>query len=168
MAYFLIRFEGKVYANWELYMDAIAGGERALVKMVANKTVTGKMLFDQTLYPLDEKQYAKCAEYSYVEQDFDTFFKHLNILPKESLRQIREGNCPAHPGATAIMVRPETISEQYKYRQVTFFKLTGYKEAKKYRMFASMAAIKICGRIYVALDAVDVQITRPILVTLKN
>jgi len=168
MAYFLIKFEGNTYANWELYMDAIAGGERSLIKLVTNKTVAGIMLFDQTLYLLDEKQRIKCAEYSPAEQDFDAFFKHLNILPKDLVHEIRQGACLAFPGATTIIIRPEAAPEQYKYRQVTFFKLNGYKEAKKYRMFSSMAAIKICGRIYVALDAVDVKIARPIIVTLKN
>jgi hypothetical protein len=168
MAYFLIKFEGNTYANWELYMDAIAGGERALIKMVANKTITGKMLFDQTLYPLSDEQKIRCAEYSPIEQDFDKFFKHLNIISKESIRQIKQGNCSAFPGATLITVRAETVPEQYKYRQATFFKASGYKEAKKYRMLLSMAAIKICGRIYVALNTVNVQVKQPILVTLKD
>jgi hypothetical protein len=156
-------------------MDAISGGERALVKMVANKTITGKMLFDQTLYPLNDKEKTKCADYSPVFQDFDKFFRRLNILSKESLKEIKEGSCPAFPpsakrscSAAVLALRKEAVGEQFKYRQATFFKVTGFKEVKKYRMLAAMAAIKICGRLYAVLDAVDVQVKEPIIITLKN
>jgi len=156
-------------------MEAVAGGERALIKMVAHNEITAKRLFDQTLYPLNNEEKTKCAAYSPLEQDFDKFFKRLNILSKESIKEIKEGSSPLFPpsgkrvcSATVIALRKEAIGEQFKYRQATFFKVEGYKEAKKYQMLSAMAAIKICGRIYVALDAVDVQVKEPIVVTLKN
>jgi len=168
MAFYLIMHDGGVYANSDLYIAAIAGGEKAFMKMLANKTAVGKKLFDQTLYSLAEEQEKKCAGYSPIVQDFEDFYKHLNVISGRVLEQVKQDGHPSLPNAALITVKPEIISEKYKYRQATFFGVKDFKENRKYQMLAKMAAVKVCGFWYVALNAVDVRIESPIIVTLKN
>jgi len=169
MALFLIKYDGGVYANDDLYIAAIAGGEKAFTKMLANKKVVGKKLFDQTLYLLTDGQEKKCSEYSPTIQDFESLFKHLNIISGDALNELKKsGGCSSLPNAVLIAINPNIISERYKYRQVDFFRVRDFKDNRKYKMVAKMAAIRICGCLYVALNAVDVRIESPIIVTLKN
>jgi len=168
MAYYLIKFNGGTHANDELYYTAIAKGERAFMKMLASKTVVGKELLDQILYPVTGEQQEQCLEYNPTLQDFEDFFKHLNITPKEVIAQAKVGECPAIPGAAIITIDARLVPELFKYRQVTFFKARDYKEAEKYKMLPKMAAVKICGCIYIAFNTVDVRIDKPIIVTLKG
>jgi len=160
MAYYIVRFDGKVYANNELYYTAISGGERAFMKALANKTVIGKKLLDQTLFPLTETQQRICRNYNPTIQDFDDFYKHLNI--------VKDNATLAVSNAAIIPVPTQLISETFKYRHINFFSARDYKESKKYRMLAKLAATKICGSVYIALDAVDARVERPIVITLKK
>jgi len=169
MAFFLITHDGGKYANDELFAAAIAGGDRAFTKMLANKELVGKTLFDQTLYLLTKEQEKRCLDYSPITQDFEDFFKHLNVIQGNVLSRLKKGGeSSSLPNATLLTVSPNIVSEWYKYRQVTFFRVRDFKENKKYRMVPKMAAIKVCGFLYVALNAVDVRIDSPIVVTLKN
>jgi len=167
MSYYLVNFEGHIYANEELYYTAIAKGERTFMKMLSNRAVVGKKLLDQMLFPVDLEQQKICAKYNPTLQDFDDFFKHLNIVARDTLQQIKKGNSSVIPNATIIPTSADSFPEQYKYRQVSFFRLRDYKEAGKYRMLSRMASIRICGFIYVALNAVDIRIESPYIITLK-
>jgi hypothetical protein len=165
MAYFLVQYEGKVYANDDLYIDAIAKGERALIKMLANKVVQKAQLMDQTLYHLTDEQLEVCRKYDPTIQDFDDAFKHINVVSKETIRQIQGKTSLSFPGAAVITVDPAIVLELYKYRRVTFYRVQDYKPGA-YRMVLKMAAVKICGRLYAALNAVNVRVEEPIIVTL--
>jgi hypothetical protein len=43
-----------------------------------------------------------------------------------------------------------------------------YKEREKYKMVPKLAAVKVCGRIYVAVKAVNVRVEAPIIVTISR
>jgi hypothetical protein len=167
MSGFLVRCENKVYANDELYCTAIAGGERALIKMLASKAVISKTLLDQVLYPVTIEQQKICESYNPVYQDFDEAVKYFNVLSGDTLMQIKVGNEQAFPKATVFNVG-KAIPEFFKHRHITFFRVQDYKESRKYRMLSKMAAVKLLGRCYIALNAVDVRVETPIIVTLKN
>jgi len=168
MAYYLVKIDGNAYANDELFYTAIAGGERAFMKMLANKSVKSIKLFDQALFMITDEQKRMCDSYNPVVQDFEEFYKHLNIMSKVSLDEAKKGSCEAFPGATVITVDARFMPNLFKYGRVTFFRVSDYKESGKYRMLSKMAAVKICGRMYIALNAVDVRIEKPIAVTLKK
>jgi hypothetical protein len=168
MSKFLVRFEGAEYANDELYRDAIAGGERTFTKMLAKKAVVGKMVLDQALYPLTEEQHRVCAQYCPATQDFDAAYRRLNVVSKDTVRQIKENASSAFPGATVVSLKPDVAPEFFKYRHVVFFKVRDYKEARKYPMVPKMASVKLCGRLYVALNAVDVRVDAPIIATVEG
>jgi len=169
MAFYMIKYDGSVYANDELYIAAIAGGEKAFMKMLANKKVVSKKLFDQTLHQLTPSEQVMCESHDPTVRDFDGFFKHLNIVSGDVLNQLKkDGKCPSLPNATLITVKPSAIGSQYKYRQVSFFRVKDFKQNRKYKMMAKLAAVKVCGFLYVALNAVDVRIDSPMIVTLKN
>jgi hypothetical protein len=167
--YYLIRYEDKLYANNELYKDAIAGGEKALLKMLSSKKVVGLLLMDQILYPLDPEEENACETiYNPTYQDFDSIVRSLNVLSKGTIKEIQSGGSEAFPGAAVISIRKEMIPKFYRYRHVTFFKATDYKEGQKYNMLPKMATVKICGRLYVAVNAVSVRVETPIIATLVD
>jgi len=166
--YYLIRYENSLYANNELYIAAIAKGEKALLKMLSSKAVSGKLLMDQTIYPLTPEEQATCEAYSPIVQDFDEAVKHFNVVSKETLERIRAHESEAFPKAVAINVRKETIPEFFKYRHISFFRAMDYRESQKYHMLPKMAAVKICGRFYIAVNAVDVRVETPIIASLVN
>jgi hypothetical protein len=163
--YYLVRCDGLLYANEELYTVAVAKGARTLIKMLANKAVAGKSLLGEIIYPLSSEQRAACEEYQPVTQDFDAAFRHFNIISGDEIRRIKEGCSLAFPGALAVTAASIAIPERFKYRQAVFFKVSDYKEAKKYAMVPKLAAVKVCGRLYVALNAVDVRVETPIIIT---
>lgn len=161
--YYLIQFENKLYANSELYIGAVAKGEKALLKLLSSKAVAGKLLMDQTLYPLAPSEQTICRGYNPTVQDFDDAIRHFNIVSRETLKEIRSGKSEAFPRASVVSIRKETMPEIYKYRHIKFFKAMDYRENQKYYMLTKMAAVKICGRYYIAANAVDVRVETPII-----
>lgn len=171
MAYFsfLIRCDNALYVNEELYTAAITKGRRAFVKMLAAGEVSGKKLLGETLYPVTDDQAEVCLEHNPVVQDFDEAFRHFNIVPKETVEQIKEKCCSLFPGVPLVITAaPTAVGKLYRYRQAVFFKAGDYKEAKKYHMMPKLAAVKIFGRLYIALNAVDVRVETPIIITVDD
>jgi hypothetical protein len=168
MSRYLVRFDGAAYANDELYVGAVARGERAFTKMLAKKEVVGKALLDQVLYPLTLEQREACTEYTPTAQDFDEAYRCLNIVSRDTVKQVKEGVSAAFPGASVITLSSKTAPESFKYRHVSFIRVRDYKGANKYRVRPNMAAIRICGRLYIALNAVDVRVETPVIVTIDD
>jgi hypothetical protein len=165
VSYFLIRWEGGTYANDELFTDAVAGGERSFTKMLSGRDVVGKKLLDQILYPLTCEQESKCREYQPVEQDFDAAYRGLNVISKDIVKRVKAHMEAGYPNSTVITIAEYPALTTYKYRHATFFKVLDYKAQRKYKMLPKMAAVKIFGRLYVALNAVNVRVEAPIIVT---
>jgi hypothetical protein len=149
-------------------MEAVAGGERAFMKMLSRKEVIGKNLFDQILYPLTPEWEEKCREYQPAEQDFDSAYKRLNVISRDTVRQVRAHMEAGYPDSTVIVISERFAPLLYKYRHVTFFKVSDYKAQRKYAMIPKMAAIKVCGRLYVAINAVDIHADAPTIVTIDG
>jgi hypothetical protein len=168
MSYYLVKWESAVYANDELFIDAVAGGERAFMKMLSVRAVVGKKLFDQILYPLTAEQEEKCRAYEPAVQDFDEAYKGLNVISKDTVKRVKAHMEAGYPNSTVITIAERFAPPLYKYRQVTFFKVLDYKAQRKYAMVPKMAAIKVCGRLYVALNAVNVRVETPIIVTIDS
>jgi hypothetical protein len=155
-----------VYANDELFLEAVAGGERVFMKMLAKGAVVGKDLFDQILYPLTSEQEEKCREYTPVEQDFDAAYRHLNVISKDTVRRVKAHMEAGYPNATVVTIPGHLALPLYVYRHATFFRILDYKAQRKYAMIPKMAAIKVCGRVYVALNAVNTHVKTPIIATI--
>jgi thiol-disulfide isomerase/thioredoxin len=168
MSCYLIQWENTVYANDELFIEAVAGGERAFMKMLSEREVIGKKLFDQMLYPLTAEQEVKCREYKPIIQNFDEAYKGLNVISKDTVKKVKAHMEAGYPNSTVITITEHFAPPLYKYRQVTFFKVLDYKAQRKYAMVPKMAAVKVCGRLYVALNAVGVHVETPIIVTIDN
>jgi hypothetical protein len=157
-----------MYANDELFINAIAGGERAFTKMLVKREVVGKELFDQTLYPLTHAQAEKCSEYGPTVQDFDTAYKRLNIIAKDTVNRVKVHMEAGYPNSTVITIAEHFAPPLYKYRCATFFKVLDYRAQRKYAMVPKMASIRVCGRLYIALNAVDIYVDKPIIATIGN
>jgi hypothetical protein len=166
--YYLVRYENELYANNELYIAAVAKGEKALIKLLSSKVVIGKVLMDQTVFPLTPAELAACEACNPTVQDFDEAIRHFNIVSKATLNEIQNNKSEAFPNAAVVNVRKETIPEFFKYKHIAFFKVMDYKENQKYYMLPKTATVKICGRLYIAVNAVDVRVETPIIATLVN
>jgi len=165
--YFLIKFENTVYANRGLYVDVIAKGNRALQRDIARKLVVIKPLFDQLFYSVTPEQQKICEKHSPVFQDLDSVIRHFNIVSKDTLRTIKERISEAFYNACVVTIDGK-IATCFKYRHLTFFKVRSYCDTVTYGMLRKMACIKVCGLLYVALNAVDVRVESPIIATLKD
>jgi hypothetical protein len=168
MSCYLIKWEIGVYANDELFIEAVAGGERAFMKMLSGRIVTGKKLFDQILYPLTSEQEEKCRAYRPTVQDFDAAYKRLNILSRDTVKRVKAHMEAGYPNSAVIAVAEHFAPALYNYRQAVFFKVLDYKAQRKYAMIPKMAAVKVCGRLYVALNAVNVYAETPVIVTIDR
>jgi hypothetical protein len=167
MSFYLVKYEGKIYANSELYWTAVAGGQRAFIKMLNQKKVSGITLMDQILYPVTPKEKEICENYSPVFQDFDFAFQRINRLSGSDIKNLRQSKDTTWPGARLIEFQTNML-QVFKYRQICFFKVLDYKNGNKYRMVPKMATVQVYGRLYVALDAVDVRVEAPIVITAKT
>lgn len=167
MSFYLIRYEDNVYANSELYWTAVAGGQQAFIKMLSAKEVEGITLMDQVLYPVTQQEKDRCESYSPVFQDFDYAFQRINRLSGNEIKNLRRGKDTTYPGARLIELQASML-QTFKYRQVLFFKVRDYKNGNKYRMVPKMATVQVCGRLYAALNAVDVRVEAPIVITVKG
>jgi hypothetical protein len=168
MSYYLVRWENAVYANDELFIDAVAGGERAFMKMLVKRDAVGKKLLDQTLYPLTAEQEEKCRLYGPAVQDFDEAYRGLNVISKDTVKRIRKRMEAGYPNSTVITIPKSFVPPLYKYRHVIFFKVRDYKAQRKYAMLPKMAAVKVCGRLYAALNTARVDAETPVIVTIGN
>jgi hypothetical protein len=168
MSCFLIHWEDKFYANDELYINVVAGGERSFAKMLSRKIVAGKLLFDQILYPLTSQQEEACRQYGAVVQDFDAAYRQVNVLAQETVNRVKDHMEAGYPNAAVITIPGHLGLPLYTYRHATFFKVLDYKAHRKYAMVPKMAAIKLCGRLYVAVNAVNIRAETPIIVTVTE
>jgi len=149
--FYLIRYENKLYANNELYIAAIAKGEKALLKLLSKKALVGKELMDQIIYPLTPAEQITCRDYNPTVQDFDDAVRHFNVVSKTTLKEMLKGESIAFSYATVINIKRRTLPQTFAYKHLEFFKVMDYKEGQKYRMLSKMAAVRICGRLYIAL-----------------
>jgi hypothetical protein len=152
-------------ANAELFIDAVAGGERSFMRMLSKREVVGRDLLDHVLYPLTAEQENKCRGCEPSVQDFDAAYRGLNIISKDVVKCIKTHMETGYPNAAVISLAEYPVMPTYRYRHATFFKVLDYKRQSKYRMLPKMAAVKMCGRLYVALNAVNVRVDAPIIVT---
>jgi len=169
MSFYLVKYEDKIYANSELYWTAIARGQRAFMKMLNAKKVCGMALMDQTLYPVTPQEHELCKGYDPVFQDFDFAFQRINRLSCSEVDYLRQNKSITYPGARLIELPHEAgFSQVFQHRRITFFKVRDYKNGNKYRMVPKMATVQVYGRLYVALNAVDVRVEAPIVITIKD
>ena len=168
MSHYIIKFEGNVYASEELFNVGVAKGERSFIKMLARKQVFGKEIFDQVVYPLTKEQETSCRKLEYVEQDLDDFFKHLNFVTESDRRLIKEKFCPHLLGATLLCIGRNIEESVFTYKRVKLFKSEELALNRKYNLMAKLAAVKLCGRTYIALNMVDVRIDQPVVITFKD
>jgi hypothetical protein len=168
MAYYLIQYENNIYASSELYRDAVAGGEKSMIKMFAENKVSATHIFDQSVYAITAEQRDKCAEYGPTLQDFDAAYRNIHILSKESIRNILLHEEPGYPDTTVLTIPKDAAPELYRYRHAEFFRATQYRNSRKYALVPKMAAVRVGGRIYIAVNGVNVRVEAPIVVTISG
>lgn len=152
MAYYLIKYEKGVYASSELFCDAVAGGERTFIRLLAERAASGTRVLDQMWYPVDREQRERCAAYQPNEQDFDEAFNR--IKPAGAARSGR------------VITVPRTLApDLLEYGGYRFMRLREFNRLDKYRLLPQLASVRVGSKTYVALDAVTSAAANPIVVT---
>ena len=167
MALYIIKCNGEVLANDELYQKAIVGGERKFVKGLFSGEITGKSLFDNMLFPLTDKTYKELLKsYAPQIQDFDAQYKKFNVLREEDI-QNASFMSETYPGTSIIKASPELTKKLFTFNRISFFSLRDFSPARgyKYNMLPGLAKIKVCKYWYIALNAVNVSSDKPIVIT---
>jgi hypothetical protein len=105
MAYYIIKYEGRHYANAELYTDAVAGGEREFMKMLARGDAKGEGIFNTVVYLLEGEALDRCRKTEGVEtQDFDAAYEEIHRLPRAFMEKYKTGKEKYMPKARLITV----------------------------------------------------------------
>lgn len=178
MAFYSIRFNGRDYINEELCQKVFAEGERSFIKRLARGEIVGTPLLDQILYPVnDEERDTIRARYAPQEQDFDAQYRKIHVLSQGAPAGLWNG---AEPGCLdeglpaerfsdcaitrVVVASPEDI---ITYRHVRFLPLRMYHPAQgyKYGRKEQVASVRIFKYWYLALDAVDITMEKPVVVT---
>jgi hypothetical protein len=167
MAYYIIRFDDRYYANEELCKSYFAGGEKTFIKQVARGELIGKLLMDQILYPVTEEERKLIRkQYDPQEQDFDTQYRKIQaVFPEEINNAWAER---LFPGAAIIRVPPSAADKAVCFRSVQFIPLRYYNQRNKYYWAREkMARVRIFKYWYIALNAVNITADRPVIVTIR-
>jgi hypothetical protein len=165
MSYYLVKHNNEWYANDELFTNAIAKGERAFMRLLANREVESVTLFDQVLYKVTPDQEAVCEEFTPCRQDFDEACRYMNVLSRETIRRIAHRTDKAFPGAWVIYTR---CTELYTCNRIRFIRVRDFNMAQKYRMVPKLASVRICGRLYIAVNTVNIRVKEPAIVTVSD
>jgi hypothetical protein len=169
VAYYIIKYGERYYANAELYTDAVAGGERSFMKMLARGEAEGKEIFDTVVYRLTGEERSRCEACEGVEaQDFDGAYRGIHRLPRPFMEKYKKGEAAYMPKARLITVSRSALAmveKTYRHKHCVFFKIRDLAYGKKYEMLPKMAAIKVCGSWYVALDSVNQGVNDPVIVS---
>lgn len=154
MSAYLVTYEGRHYANAELYYTAVAHGERSFMRLLSDKKAEHIKLLDEYLYELKSADKALCEKCNPVVQNFDDEFKRLNI--------VRNGE---YKDAHTIKLHKEFIPEVYKYKQFNFIKVRDFYLSNKYRILPRLACVKLYSCLYVAVNAVNISAEPPVVLT---
>jgi hypothetical protein len=165
MSYYLVKHDTAWYANDELFTDAVAKGERAFMRLLANREVESITLFDQVLYKVTLDQEAVCETFTPYRQDFDEACRNMNVISRETIRRITHRTDTAFPRTRVIFAR---CTELYSCNRIRFMRVRDFNVAHKYRMIPKLASARICGRLYIAVNTVDIRVKEPIIVTIAD
>jgi hypothetical protein len=167
MAFFLIRYERRWYANDELFISAVSGGERKLMRMLSSGETKGQAIFETTVYRVGEvDQREACLRFSPEVQDIDEICKHMKQLSGAAIDLMRAEVSKEYPAGRVIVLPAIAVPEKlYHYKNYKLFRIQDYREPYKYRMVPNLASIPVCGRRYIALDTVNTRAEKPIVIT---
>jgi hypothetical protein len=159
MAYYVVTYEGKKYASFELYRDAIAGGERPFVSLIAEKRVKGRRLLDEMVFLMTPEALGETKGRIVEQQDLDASLRGIRGYSGEDIETGKVKEVRLHKGL---------VPATYNIGDRNFIKLRDYPDASRYRMTSQLAALRLCGCWYVALDAVNRGAEHPLVVTLAS
>jgi hypothetical protein len=167
MAFFIVRYNDGHWINPELAKKVFAKGEHSFVRAVATQEVAGEPVLDQILFPITEEQREDVmARFSPNCQDFDGQYRKLHVLAQDGgLTDAQAETCC--PGV--VVTRPGVAREcLLRHRFTDFLPYRMCHSAEVARLFdrGGMALVRLCKYVYVAVNAVDVTVERPVIVSL--
>jgi hypothetical protein len=163
MAFYIIKFDGRHYVNEELCQKFFAEGERSFIKQIARGDIVGTLLLDQILYPVTEAEREDIiARYQPQEQDFDAQYQKIYVIAEGPLEA--EHAAALCRELTLTRSVPEDAEGIVAYRHVRFLPLRLYRSTIGY-MREQMAMVRVFKYWYVALNAVNLAVDRPFIVS---
>lgn len=153
MAYYKIILDEKMYVNQQLCCVANKLGGPGLIREIGNGTFTQRQFFDDMLYSVKPDQ-------NKAYKPFDSVVKEQNVdLTIQTLEHTLEMPRVVIPKAT----KPEVFTHG-GFKFVRFHDVT---DSGRYRLQGRMAILRVCGSIYVALNAKVSGEKAPVIVTIE-
>jgi hypothetical protein len=144
MAFYIIKCEDKYYASQELYKAAFRVGDAGLIK---HNVLT--VILNAAVAALTPEQHEKVKKITHTYQDFD--------------EQIRGIDTKAVSKFEAVRVPEMSGERKWKYKGVTFVLTADVPDPRRYRLLPRFPVVRVCGCVYIALNAIDVRIDNPLV-----
>jgi hypothetical protein len=163
MAFYIVRYDGGDYINETLCQKFYAGGERSFIKLLAKGEITGQVLFDQILYPVTAEEREDVAGRFEVQiQDFDAQYRQIHVVGRDEQKIAR-----TYPDAAVVRTKVVYKGDLFQHRFTTFLSFRDFEPAQgaRHTLLGHMAAVRVCKFWYIALDAVNITVDRPVIVT---
>ena len=154
MAYYKVVLEGKAYVNQHLCCVANGFGGTGIIKELAKGHFTQRMFFDDILYSVSKDQFAtyKPLEPQSTRQNIDEVIKNLEAV----------GDPPT------ITIPSNLGAKVHRYGGFEFVSITDVTDLRRYKLQPRMAILRVCGSIYVALNAKVKSQDRPVIVSIAD
>jgi hypothetical protein len=165
MAFYMVRYDGEDYINDSLCQQFYAGGERAFIKMLARGKITGRAVLDQMLFPISEEDRKRIVRsFNPTIQDFDAQYRRIHVIAQKAVTNTAAAE--ADPGAAVLRLRKSAADSAIPHRFTLFIPFRDLRvSANKYVFLEQMAAVRLCKYWYVALNAVNIAVKKPVIVT---
>lgn len=167
MAYYIVRYNGGYWINYELGKKALAPGDHTFVRMVAAQEVLSEPTLDQVLYKVTKKEAADyLRRYSAQFQDFDAQYRRIHVLTQED--RLQEEALDAQVPDAVLWQIDAPKEKLLRHRFTTFvpyrYCRRGHGDPRSDK--ERLAIVKLCKFLYVAINAVDITVNKPAIVTL--
>ena len=133
MAHYLIRYNGKTYANRELVKDALRIGDAGITRVVAAGELSVEMLLGNPVYAVLSPG---------IERTLTARFAYNQLLD-DGLDKIRER-------IVELPMNEPSPLECGELGGVLFVRLQDITDPNKYRWVQGQPTLRVCGTIYVA------------------
>jgi hypothetical protein len=166
MAFYIVRYNGGHLMNYELAKRLFSTGENGLARLLATGKLAGESILDQVLFPMTKAQRKDAVKrFSPVYQDFDAQYRKIHVLEQDEriTDDQAETQCPG-----AVVVRPHIPKGKlirHRFTDFLPYRLYGKARGGRWVDRRDMASVRVCKYWYVAINAVNVTVERPIIVS---
>ena len=148
MAYYIVKNSGETFANIDLYIEAISGGERTFMRDIARGKVKCREILGEAMYQIDRETEKSLMELSPTVQDIDSVLACFGKAPTfEWAKELYS------EGTKNRILQVPPCEDIMKFRAFDFLKVRNFTWQNKYRLLEHTATLQVCGTKFIVLGA---------------